>query len=383
MKKRFLVITLLSLAASVNAASPSRVFIVGDSTASEYGPERAPREGWGMRLQSYLDPKAYEVRNHAQSGRSSRSFIEEGWLKPVEKELRRGDVLLVQFGHNDEKAEDPSRYTESAQAFPQWLSRYVALARGKGATPILVTPLARRKFERSTKIDQLVDTHGVYPQAVRDLAARENIAPIDLTALSMDWLRAAGDEASKSYFMHVPDAQAKGGQQADDTHLRDHGAYLTACLVVQGWKRLDAQLAKHVVRDTDCGAPADALQRRASQAHPSLIVHEKDIAKQQPGPHGGAGATTAYPFFADAPDLGFNFRKRVLHKGAGIGLHLHDKDEVYYVISGRGLYLLDGKAREVGPGDAMLTRPGSTHGIQQRGDEDLVLLIAYPSKPKP
>ena len=71
-------------------------------------------------------------------------------------------------------------------------------------------------------------------------------------------------------------------------------------------------------------------------------------------------------------------RKRVLHKGAGIGLHLHDKDEVYYVISGRGLYLLDGKAHEVGPGDAMLTRPGSTHGIQQRGDEDLVLLIAYP-----
>lgn len=375
---RWLLALALLAASAAGVAQPARVFIVGDSTASEYGPERAPREGWGMRLQSYLDPEAYDVRNHAQSGRSARSFIAEGWLKPVEKELRHGDVLLVQFGHNDEKIEDPARYNEPAQAFPQWLSRYVELARGKGATPILITPLARRKFEPGRTAEQLLDTHGLYTQAVRDLAVRENIGLIDLNAMSMDWLRALGDEASKAYFMHVPEQK-----QADDTHLRDHGAWLVACLVVRGWKQLDADLANHVVRDTDCGAKQESLAERAVQPHPSLVVHEKDIAKPQPGPHGGAGTTTAYPFFADAPGLGFNFRKRVLHKGAGIGTHPHDKDEVYYVISGRGLYLYDGKAVEVGPGHAILVRPGSTHGIQQRGDEDLVLLIAYPSKPKP
>ena len=370
----FVLAALLAMpCATVAAQSPKRVVIVGDSTASEYGPERAPRQGWGMQLQSFLDPAAWQVRNHAQSGRSSRSFIDEGWLKPVEKELARGDVLLIQFGHNDEKAEDPTRYNEPAQAYPQWLMRYVALARSKGATPILVTPLARRKFERGSKIDQLLDTHGAYSIAVRELAKREQVGLIDLDALSTAWLRALGDEASKPFYMHVPEQNL-----GDDTHLQQRGATAVACLVVGGWKTLDAALSKTVVRDTDCGARDTALADRIAQPHPSQVVHEADIARQQPGPHGGAGTTTAYPFFADAPGLSFFFRKRVLHKGAGIGLHQHDKDEVYYVVSGKGRYVMDGTIRDVGPGDAMLTRTGSTHSLMQVGDDDLVILLAYP-----
>lgn len=366
---------LLASIATAAAGTPHRAFIVGDSTASEYGPERAPRQGWGMQLQSYLDPAAWQVRNHAQSGRSSRSFIEEGWLAPVAKELSRGDVLLIQFGHNDEKVEDPTRYDEPTRAFPKWLMRYVELARGKGATPILITPLARRKFERGSKLDQLLDTHGLYAQAVRALAAREQVGLIDLTASSMDWLRALGDGPSKAYFMHVPEQN-----QADDTHLREHGAAAVACLVVRGWESLDATLAESVVRDTDCGAKPGALAARAAQPDPSRVVRGNDVAKRQSGPHGGAGTTTAYPFFADVTGLDFVFRKRVLHKDAGIGLHPHDHDEIYYVVSGRGRYTVDGKDHDVGPGDAMLTRPGSTHAIRQAGDEDLVLLIAYPKR---
>jgi lysophospholipase L1-like esterase/mannose-6-phosphate isomerase-like protein (cupin superfamily) len=362
-----------AVAAEPRQAAARQVFIVGDSTASEYGPERAPRQGWGMQLQSFLDPAAWQVRNHAQSGRSSRSFIDEGWLEPVAQSLSRGDVLLIQFGHNDEKAEDPTRYNEPTQAYPQWLMRYVALARATGATPILVTPLARRKFERGSKIDQLLDTHGVYSIAVRELAKREQVGLIDLDAASSAWLRALGDEASKPFFMHVPEQHL-----ADDTHLQARGATAVACLVVGGWKMLDPALSKAVVRDTDCGARDTALADRAAQPHPSQVVHEADIARQQPGPHGGAGSTTAYPFFADAPGLSFFFRKRVLHKGAGIGLHQHDKDEVYYVVSGKGRYIVDGTIRDVGPGDAMLTRPGSTHSLMQAGDEDLVILLAYP-----
>lgn len=359
-----------STLAQAASPPPRQVFIAGDSTASEYGPERAPREGWGQQLQTFLDD-GYVVRNHARSGRSSRSFVDEGWFDGMAKEMRAGDVLLIQFGHNDAKIEDPTRYNEPAKAFPEWLGRYLALARKKGATPILVTPVARRKFDRG----QLLDTHGVYAQAVRDLAAREHVALIDLTALSMDWLRAQGDEASKPYFMHVP-AQ----QQTDDTHFQTRGAVMVACLVVAGWKQVDPALAAHVKRDTDCGAPATALSDRKAQPHPSLVVHERDLAVQQPGPHGGAGTTTAYPFFRDAPAMGFEFRKRVLHKGAGIGLHQHHKDEIYYVLSGRGVYELDGTAQVVQAGDAMLTRPGSTHGIRQDGDDDLVLLIMYARK---
>jgi lysophospholipase L1-like esterase/mannose-6-phosphate isomerase-like protein (cupin superfamily) len=371
-----LALALLGFAVAAAAASPRQVFIVGDSTASTYGPERAPREGWGQRLQSYLDPASFVVRNHAQSGRSARSFIEEGWLAPVEQSLDAGDVLLIQFGHNDEKAEDPARYNEPAQQFPQWLLRYVTTARARGATPILLTPLARRRFDHGATADQLLDTHGLYTQAVRELARREGVGLIDLNASSMDALRALGDEASKAWYMHIPEQQ-----QADDTHLQRRGAHAVACLVVQGWKLLDASLAAHVVRDTDCGARPTALADRAEQPHTSIIVQEGALPRKQPGPHGGPGETTAYPFFADAEDLGFLLRKRVLHPGSGIGLHQHDHDEIYYVVAGRGIYTLDDKEHAVGPGHALLTRPGSTHAIRQVGAEDLVLLISYLQEP--
>lgn len=243
-------LSMFAFAASVVAAEPAprRVLIAGDSTASAYGPERAPRQGWGQQLQAFLDPAAWEVRNHAQSGRSARSFIEQGWLDGIDKELRRNDVLLIQFGHNDEKVEDPSRHNEPRDAFPAWLMRYVRLARERGATPILITPVARRKFDHG----QLLDTHGLYTQAVRDLAAREHVALIDLNARSMDWLRALGDEPSKAFYMHVPEAQMSTLTNADDTHFRDRGAEVIACMVVDGWKRIDPMLSKQVIRDTVC-----------------------------------------------------------------------------------------------------------------------------------
>lgn len=359
------------------STGPRRVFIAGDSTASAYGPERAPRQGWGMQLQSFLDAKAWSVRNHAQSGRSARSFIEQGWLDGIAKELRRGDVLLVQFGHNDAKVEDPARYNEPRDAFPAWLMRYVALARERGATPILVTPVARRKFDRG----QLLDTHGLYTQSVRDLAARERIGLIDLNTRSMDWLRALGDEPSKRFFMHVPEARSPNEPQADDTHLRDAGAVAVACFVVDAWKMLDPALAPTVVRDTDCGAKPTSLADRASQAQPSVVLpRDAIVPRVQPGPHGGPGETMAYPMFADAQGMPFQFRRRVLRKGAGIGLHPHDHDEIYYVLAGRGRYFLDGREHAVAAGDALLTRAGSTHAILQDGDADLELLIVYLSR---
>ncbi|MBD9370889.1 GDSL-type esterase/lipase family protein [Xanthomonas sp. XNM01] len=352
------------------AADARRVLIAGDSTAATYGPERAPRQGWGQQLQGFLDPAVWEVRNHAMGGRSARSFIDEGRLDTLAKELRRGDVLLVQFGHNDAKYEDPRRYDEPVTAYPQWLMRYVTLARERGATPVLITPVSRRVFD----FGSLLDTHTRYTDAVRALAQREQVALIDLNASSTDWLRALGDAASKPYFEHVPERGI-----ADDTHFSGAGATMVACLVVRDWKTLDPALAATVIRDTDCGAPASARSDQAAQPRPSSVVHESTLARQQPGPHGGPGTTTAYPLFADAEGLSFVMRKRVLHKGAGIGLHQHHKDEIYYVLSGQGRYVLDGQVHDVGPGHAMLTRPGSTHAIEQTGEADLVLLLAYPA----
>jgi len=109
----------------------------------------------------------------------------------------------------------------------------------------------------------------------------------------------------------------------------------------------------------------------------SLIEHDTAVATQQPGPHGGGGVTTAYSFFARAPNLQLVFRKRALHRGAAIGYHRQDEDEVYYILSGTGELTLNGRRTVVGPGTAILTRPGSSHGLQQVGSDDLVIIITY------
>ncbi|PKH71072.1 rhamnogalacturonan acetylesterase [Stenotrophomonas sp. Betaine-02u-21] len=364
---RLTLLLLLSFAATAHAAS-QRVFIAGDSTAAEYGPERTPQAGWGQMLQSYLDPARIEVRNHAKGGRSTRSFIAEGRLDAIAGELRQGDVLLIQFGHNDAKFEDPSRYTDPAGDYAAFLMRYVQLARDKGATPVLITPVARLLYD----FGSLLDTHGVYTLAMKQLAAREDIALIDLNDRSTRWIRALGEQGARPYFLFVPEQQ-----KADGTHFSTAGANAVACLVMRDWVELQPAVKPALVRDIDCDVSGGAGQGSDPQ-RPSQVVHEDDLARPQAGPHGGAGPTTAYPFFADAEGLPFVLRKRVLHKGAGIGLHPQHKDEIYYIVSGEGSYVLDGKQFDVRAGHALLTRTGSRHALQQRGEEDLVVLLAYP-----
>jgi mannose-6-phosphate isomerase-like protein (cupin superfamily) len=116
--------------------------------------------------------------------------------------------------------------------------------------------------------------------------------------------------------------------------------------------------------------------RLSSQAT-SLIEHDSTVARPEPGPHDGGGQSTAYSFFAHAPKLGLVFRKRALHPGAAIGYHRQDEDEIYYVLSGIGVLTLNGVESVVGPGTAILTRTGSSHGLRQRGSEDLVIIVAY------
>ncbi|MFY2764013.1 cupin domain-containing protein [Arenimonas sp. MALMAid1274] len=126
---------------------------------------------------------------------------------------------------------------------------------------------------------------------------------------------------------------------------------------------------------------ASPLAQGAGKRADSYVEHEATLVVTQPGPHDGEGQTTAYPFFEDAEGFRMVFRKRALHKGASIGLHTNDKDEIYYVLSGRGELTLEGEVSEVGPGDAILTRNGDSHALRQRGEEDLVILIVFPKRP--
>jgi len=111
-----------------------------------------------------------------------------------------------------------------------------------------------------------------------------------------------------------------------------------------------------------------------------IVQHDADVAKNEPGPHQGPGQTVGYVFFDKTPNLHFSFRKRVLKPGAAIGYHEQNEDEVYYVLSGRGVMTLDGTPTDVGPGAAILTRTGSSHGLKQVGAEDLILIITFEKK---
>ena len=111
-----------------------------------------------------------------------------------------------------------------------------------------------------------------------------------------------------------------------------------------------------------------------------VLERDADVAVTEPGTHNGGGQTVGYSFFKKVPRLGLVFRKRALKPGSGIGYHEQKEDEIYYVLSGRGAMTIDGKTFDVGPGDAILTRPGSSHGLKQTGADDLVIMINYEQK---
>jgi mannose-6-phosphate isomerase-like protein (cupin superfamily) len=108
-----------------------------------------------------------------------------------------------------------------------------------------------------------------------------------------------------------------------------------------------------------------------------LIERDREVAKTEPGPHDGGGPSTGYAFFEKVPELKFSFRKRVLHKGAAIGYHLQKTDEVYYITGGEGVMTINGETMPVKPGDAVLTRGGSSHGLVQKGEADLTIIITF------
>jgi mannose-6-phosphate isomerase-like protein (cupin superfamily) len=118
-------------------------------------------------------------------------------------------------------------------------------------------------------------------------------------------------------------------------------------------------------------------ESKAPAAEGYILEHDADVAKPGPAPHNGPGRSTGYSFFEKAAGFKQVFRKRVLHPGAAIGYHPQKEDEVYYILSGEGVMQMNGKEFAVKPGDAILTRPGSSHGLRQTGKDDLTLIIVY------
>ena len=209
------------------------IYIIGDSTVEDNQP---PFRGWGWALPQFVR-EGVRVKNHALSGRSSRSFRAEGLFEPVEQALGEGDLLLIQFGHNDEK--DDERHTDPDTTYPEQLWRYCEFALSRGAQPVLITPVCRRFFGGD---GSLFYTHGEYPRAIRRLAAEKNIPLVDLKAASRALYISLGPEKTAELFVRlVPGEQPDFPDGHDDkTHFNAHGAQVIAALVADGLRALPA-----------------------------------------------------------------------------------------------------------------------------------------------
>jgi lysophospholipase L1-like esterase len=240
------VVALLLSAALTGAALPAApitVYMIGDSTMSDRAADE-PERGWGQALGQFFDDGVV-VRNFASSGRSTKSFIDEGKWAAVQSLLARGDILIIQFGHNDQKNEDPKRYTNPATGYRRNLERFVTEARARGATPILASSIVRRKFNAHGVLE---DTHGIYSLVVRSVARELAVPFVDLQLLTEDLVTRAGPDSSRAlYTWLAPGASPKypAGRQ-DDTHLSPLGARAVARLAAQALAEVSPELRAHL-----------------------------------------------------------------------------------------------------------------------------------------
>lgn len=226
---------------ALEAADVPTVYLAGDSTVTDQRWEDGA--SWGQMLTRFFGPDV-AIANHAESGETLKSFTTGLRLAKVLDRMRPGDWFLIQFGHNDQKQQWPQTYAEANTTYQAWLRAFIAEARRRGATPVLVTSPQRRSFDDQGRIR---NTHGDYPAAVRAVAAAEGVALVDLEAASRALYEALGPAQSPRLF-------ANGGKDA--THHNNLGAYLLAQAVAQSLRDQHCPLAQHLVGDLPPFDPA-------------------------------------------------------------------------------------------------------------------------------
>ena len=246
MNSLFRLLVPLLVPACLWAADPKpapHLHLAGDSTMADKPVDPPnPEHGWGQLLPRFFrDPSM--VVNHAMNGRSTKSFLDEGRWQQVVDALQPGDWVIIQFGHNDEKSEDPKRYAAAHEAFQDNLRRFVRDVRAKGANPILATPVARRAWDDA---GHLRNTHGEYPEAVRAVAVEAKAPLLELNVLTAALVSGHGVEGSKKLFLWIPSGayQRKPEGWQDNTHFSAYGAERVAALAIQEMLRLQLPLVQ-------------------------------------------------------------------------------------------------------------------------------------------
>jgi lysophospholipase L1-like esterase len=223
-----------------------RIFLVGDSTMADKPLVDNPEHGWGQVLPMFFS-RDIHIFNHAKNGRSTKSFIAEGRWNAVYDQLQPGDFVFIQFGHNDSKKEDSTRFAAPRPAYKENLRLFVQQAREKQAIPILLTPITRRDFDSTGRY---TGTHGEYPAAMKEVASEEHVPLIDMFEKTKQLVSALGDEASKSFYLAgvKPQEFRTWHGKRDNTHFTRSGAIQMATLVVKGIKELHLPLEKYLIK---------------------------------------------------------------------------------------------------------------------------------------
>jgi len=257
MNKPIFVLLFLTTFALYSCKEPkvATLWMIGDSTMTDYAnygedymKERYPQVGWGQALPDFLVPDSLKtinifavdsiiLQNKARGGRSSRSFFEEGRWREIYDQLKKGDFVIIQFGHNDSSISKGERYV-ALPGYKEFLRLYVSQTREKGATPILITSVCRNYPWEG---DVLGNSHGDYPQAMREVAEELNVHLIDLTEASANHFTQKGrDYVTVNYFMNLPEGKYEAYPEglSDNTHFQPQGALEVARLVFEGIKRL-------------------------------------------------------------------------------------------------------------------------------------------------
>lgn len=231
------------------------VFLCGNSTVVDQDNE--PWASWGQMIPRFFDEEVC-FANYAESGETAATFIAAGRLKKLLTQVKAGDYIIVEFGHNDQKRKGAGE--GAFYSFMTNMKIFVDEAQRRGAIPILVTPTQRRSFNAEGKI---MDTHLDFPDATRFLCHREGVHLIDLHAMTRIMYEAMGPEASKGAFVHYPAGSYPGQDKplADNTHFNPYGAYQISKCIIEGMKAIDIELLRHLRTDYTPYNPAHPDER--------------------------------------------------------------------------------------------------------------------------
>ena len=219
------------------------IYMIGDSTMADKPYDNGnPEKGWGQVFPLYFK-EAVRIENHAVNGRSTKSFIDEGKWEAVLRKIKPGDYVIMEFGHNDEKKNDPKRYAAPRTGYKTNLIKFISETQSKGGIPVLATPIVRRRFDEN---GNFYETHGDYPDVVRELAKGYNVPLLDIQKKTEQMLKEYGEELSKKLFLHISSVEYESLPEGrnDDTHLSSVGAFKVCDFAIEEIRRSLPELDK-------------------------------------------------------------------------------------------------------------------------------------------